>query len=146
MFKKERGITLVALVVTIVVLLILAGVSISMVLGNNGIVTKAKETQTAQDKAYAEDVIESGLGKSAVIKSHHNVGGLPDHVDFKEIVLSNTLPTGKTANVAYVVEKINDPAFTVKSGSTDTITYTKGTATYDIKVDMTKYIVDKTAE
>jgi len=32
------------------------------------------------------DVIESGLGKSAVIKSHHNVGGLPDHVDFKEIV------------------------------------------------------------
>ena len=32
------------------------------------------------------DVIESGLGKSAVIKSHHNVGGLPDCVDFKEIV------------------------------------------------------------
>lgn len=129
MFKKERGITLVALVVTIVVLLILAGVSISMVLGNNGIVTKAKETQTAQDKAYAEDVIESGL-KAVQIE-----------------VLSNTLPTGKTANVAYVVEKINDySAFTVKSGSTDTITYTKGTATYDIKVDMTKYIVDKTAK
>ena len=32
------------------------------------------------------DVIESGLGKSSVIKSHHNVGGLPEHVDFKEIV------------------------------------------------------------
>ena len=128
MFKKERGITLVALVVTIVVLLILAGVSISMVLGNNGIVTKAKETQTAQDKAYAEDVIESGL-KAVQIE-----------------VLSNTLPTGKTANVAYVVEKIDDSAFTVKSGSTDTITYTKGTSTYDIKVDMTKYIVDKTAK
>ena len=32
------------------------------------------------------DVIESGLGKSAVIKSHHNVGGLPDCVDFKELV------------------------------------------------------------
>lgn len=32
------------------------------------------------------DVIESGLGKSAVIKSHHNVGGLPDCVDFKEII------------------------------------------------------------
>ena len=32
------------------------------------------------------DVIESGLGKSAVIKSHHNVGGLPDFVDFKEII------------------------------------------------------------
>lgn len=32
------------------------------------------------------DVIESGVGPSAVIKSHHNVGGLPDHVDFKEII------------------------------------------------------------
>ncbi len=32
------------------------------------------------------DVIESGLGNAAVIKSHHNVGGLPEHVDFKEIV------------------------------------------------------------
>ena len=32
------------------------------------------------------DVIESGLGKSATIKSHHNVGGLPDCVDFKEII------------------------------------------------------------
>lgn len=32
------------------------------------------------------DVIESGLGDSAVIKSHHNVGGLPDVVDFKEII------------------------------------------------------------
>lgn len=32
------------------------------------------------------DVIESGLGSSATIKSHHNVGGLPDYVDFKEII------------------------------------------------------------
>ena len=128
MFKKERGITLVALVVTIVVLLILAGVSISMVLGNNGIVKKASDTQAAQDRAYAEDVIESGL-KAVQIE-----------------VLSNTLPKNQTANVAYVVEKINDSAFTAKSGATNTITYTKGTETYDIKVDMTKYIVDKTAE
>ena len=32
------------------------------------------------------DVIESGLGEAATIKSHHNVGGLPDYVDFKEII------------------------------------------------------------
>lgn len=32
------------------------------------------------------DVIESGSGDAAVIKSHHNVGGLPDYVDFKEII------------------------------------------------------------
>lgn len=40
----------------------------------------------AQGTIYP-DVVESGLGgESAVIKSHHNVGGLPEHVDFKEIV------------------------------------------------------------
>ena len=32
------------------------------------------------------DIIESGVDDSSVIKSHHNVGGLPDHVDFKEII------------------------------------------------------------
>ena len=39
----------------------------------------------AQGTIYP-DIIESGLGDAAVIKSHHNVGGLPDYVDFKEIV------------------------------------------------------------
>ena len=39
----------------------------------------------AQGTIYP-DVIESGLGKAAVIKSHHNVGGLPDYVDFREII------------------------------------------------------------
>ena len=39
----------------------------------------------AQGTIYP-DVIESGAGDAATIKSHHNVGGLPDHVDFKEIL------------------------------------------------------------
>ncbi len=39
----------------------------------------------AQGTIYP-DVIESGAGHAAVIKSHHNVGGLPDHVDFREII------------------------------------------------------------
>ena len=39
----------------------------------------------AQGTIYP-DVIESGTGNAAVIKSHHNVGGLPDYVDFKEII------------------------------------------------------------
>ena len=49
MRRKERGITLIALVVTIVVLLILAGVSISMLTGENGIITRAEESSIKND-------------------------------------------------------------------------------------------------
>ena len=54
--KKNKGITLVALVVTIVVLLILAGVSINLVLGNNGIIAKAQEAKTKQAEASENDL------------------------------------------------------------------------------------------
>ena len=55
--KEMKGITLVALVVTIVVLLILAGVSINLVLGDNGIITKAKEAETKSAEASQNDLI-----------------------------------------------------------------------------------------
>ena len=54
--KTEKGITLVALVVTIVVLLILAGVSINLVLGNNGIIAKAKDAETKSAEASQNDL------------------------------------------------------------------------------------------
>ena len=55
--KNNKGITLVALVVTIVVLLILAGVSINLVLGDNGIIAKAKEAQRKSAEATQNDLI-----------------------------------------------------------------------------------------
>ena len=55
--KEMKGITLVALVVTIVVLLILAGVSINLVLGNNGIIAKAKDAETKSAEASQNDLI-----------------------------------------------------------------------------------------
>jgi len=53
--KSKKGITLIALVVTIIVLIILAGVSISLVLGDNGIVTKAKEAKQNMQVAANEE-------------------------------------------------------------------------------------------
>lgn len=54
--KKAKGITLIALVITIVIVLILAGISMSFVLGENGIITKAQEARdkTAEAKANEE--------------------------------------------------------------------------------------------
>ena len=59
-YLRENGITLIALVVTIVVLLILAGVSVNALFGNSGIIEKAKEAQNKMDKATENDQKEIG--------------------------------------------------------------------------------------
>ena len=56
--KKQRGITLIALVVTIVVLLILAGVSIAMLKGDNGIITKATEARQKTKIANIQEEVD----------------------------------------------------------------------------------------
>ena len=57
-FSKRKGITLIALVVTIVVLLILAGITINTVIGENGIIQKAQQAKDAQIVATYKDRIE----------------------------------------------------------------------------------------
>ena len=59
--KQEEGITLIALVVTIVVLLILAGVSISLVLNNNGVISKAKDAKYSTEKGQAQDEVNLAI-------------------------------------------------------------------------------------
>ena len=58
MTKEKDGITLLALVVTIIVLLILAGVTISSITGNNGILTRTKEAVAAQDEANRREYLD----------------------------------------------------------------------------------------
>ena len=71
-FKKNlgsRGITLIALVITIIVLLILAGISIVTLIGDNGILTKANDAETDTTRAKAEEEI-----KLAVMASRNKDG------------------------------------------------------------------------
>ena len=53
--KNNKGITLIALVVTIVVLLILAGITISLILNDDGIIAKAREAKNATETSVAEE-------------------------------------------------------------------------------------------
>ena len=55
--RNQRGITLIALVVTIIVLIVLAGIAISMTVGENGIFTKAREAKRLQITAEAKEKI-----------------------------------------------------------------------------------------
>ena len=80
--KEENAITLVALVITIVVLLILAGVSINLVLGENGLITKAKEASEKTKNMDTKEKIELSVA-SAKMKS----------ADFENITKENLQET-----------------------------------------------------
>ena len=71
MMKKDRssGITLVALVVTVVVLLILAGVALNLVLGNNGILNKAKDARQEYKQASENEQKELSKGEDEIDKA-----------------------------------------------------------------------------
>ena len=61
--KTNQGITLIALVITIIVLLILAGISISMAIGQNGIVTQAQNAVSSHDSATEAEQIKLATAK-----------------------------------------------------------------------------------
>ena len=63
--KEEKGITLIALVITIIVLLILAGIAISMLSGENGILKQAVKSKDQMEKAQAEEI--AGLAYSEIL-------------------------------------------------------------------------------
>ena len=71
MVYKNKGITLIALVITIIVLLILAGVSIAMLTGENGVLTKAESAKTETEKASAKE-----KAQLAILGSYDNSGKL----------------------------------------------------------------------
>ena len=100
MNKKNSGITLVALVVTIVVLLILAGVSINLVVGQNGLINRAKEaarkTQEAAEGEQKEfdtatDYIKQTIGVTAAGITAEDYGK----------VVTNYNADGKTWEIFY---------------------------------------------
>ena len=71
--KEMKGITLVALVVTIVVLLILAGVSINAVVGDNGIIKKAQQSANLSKEAEAKEVINRAILEFSLSKGYETL-------------------------------------------------------------------------
>ena len=64
--KNEKGITLIALIITIIVLLILAGVSISLVVGENGILSRATDASKKTNEAKAEEERQMSIAEAAM--------------------------------------------------------------------------------
>ena len=109
--KNNKGITLVALVVTIVVLLILAGVSINLVLGDNGIIAKAQEAKTKQAEASENDL----KGMNGLVSEME--GALAGNGGAGGSGTGTKVPAEATAETA---PYFPDNTFTKKEGTIDT--------------------------
>ena len=116
--KNQKGITLVALVVTIIVLLILAGISIAMLTGENGIITNAQEAATANAYYGAEEQVKLAyMAVRTEIMAQTVADGTYDATD--------TTKTNPTKLAAIVSKDLADSKWTVTTdGAVIKIRYT----------------------
>ncbi len=145
--KRKNGVTLIALVITIIVLLILAGVAIATLTGDNGILTKAQSAKTQNNKANEKEQIDlavvaskinndANIDKKTLRKELEKIGeiiesGIPtsDEYSFPLILVGKTGTEYEIYEDANVSEKIDHSEVVVP-----TITATENLANnYNIK-------------
>ena len=130
--KQQKGITLIALVITIIVLIILAGVSIAMVVGENGIIPQAqnarRETEIANIKEKVQmDILEKELDNEGNIGKGEFIGILNEY--FEGVPTEENLPQDLTTLTLQAKEEYGSHAInigeiwngTFGEGTTETI-------------------------
>ena len=93
--RNQKGITLVALVITIIVLLILAGVSISLVVGQNGVLTQASNAVDTNEKATVKQDVEMGIASCTA--NYWSAFSSNTSVSYKDYVTVDTIKTSCTS-------------------------------------------------
>lgn len=119
--KNQKGITLVALVITIIVLLILAGVSISLVVGQNGVLNQASNAVNKQEQATVKQDVEMAVASCTT--------------DMYAAMATNT-----SSDINEFLTQANLSKY---CDSSATVTYTRPTVTYTTKGG-TKYTLTLT--
>ena len=128
MMKEQKGITLIALVITIIVLLILAGVSIAMLTGENGILTKATTAKTNTIEAELKEQVSLALGE--IIADQE----------------TTDIKTTETNGVAALIAaKMTKNGYTTTAKSATELETTKNSKKYTITID-DKYAVTSVVE
>lgn len=132
--RNERGITLIALVVTIVVLLILAGVTITYALGDNGIFGTAKKAELGSVKATFSDAVSTAQAE-CLIKKHDPNDPVPTDKNELLALVTNYIPDDwkaktSTTNLAFTDGKLAGTISYAKDAEkTYTITVANGIVT-----------------
>ena len=101
--RKQKGITLIALVITIIILIILAGISINLIFGENGIIARAVEQQEKQDIARILEKLE--IQKGTVGIDNQNIIKLEKYLDYiksKELIKQEDI-VENTGNCALII-------------------------------------------
>lgn len=122
--KNNKGITLIALVVTIIVLLILAGVSIAMLTGDNGILSQARVAKTSSVKGNLDEAAKIAVGN--ILATKYATQGWP--YDGKTDV--TTAKSEIATEIKAVNSNIKDEVWGENPTATDKTTY-KFTAKVD---------------
>ena len=124
--KNNKGITLIALVITIIVLLILAGVSIAMLTGKNGILTRANESQVATNDAEVIEKINMELsaqlanamsGKAFDDNVQQNLSDMPDNYTVTATVDNEGATESEKSVIITITAKPADSKIQVLTGS-----------------------------
>ena len=97
--KKNTGITLVALVVTIIVLLILAGITITMVLSNGGIIGKAKDSASIYNQKAKEENGRLADYENAILKANNGESILAQKISSDDVAFEPVDPNWKVHSV-----------------------------------------------
>ena len=143
--RSTKGITLIALVITIIVLLILAGVTLAAISGEDGILKKAVHAKEETEKATAREKVEI-----AVLASYGTKAGLDDelligNLEVIQGIDTSTIP--ETAPITYpLTVKVDGYQFTISSqGKTteENSSVTTDKTVNDLKVGDKVYYIDK---
>ena len=130
MFKNNKAITLIALIITIVILIILAGVVISLSLGNNGLFNKAQEAK--EKYTNAQDYEETEIAKMT--------NQIQGYVDGDRGNQTNTTQTITTTNGKYIFTKIGNIVYVNFTDCVEIYPYFD--TTHGILLDSLPYALD----
>ena len=132
--KREKGITLIALVITIIVLLILAGVSIAMLTGQNGILTQAQNAKTTTENKSAEEKVKLAVMGARADDGTLTVGNLRTELaNYGGTIEGEAFPVTATVDGKSFAVDGNGNVVSTENGTLGTVTgsETKNTTVKD---------------
>lgn len=135
MLKENKGMTLVALVIAIVVLLALAATVVYLVFGRNGVAAESPIVQGVQDRNYAESMVTVGL---KAVRNEARTSTIDNTTTEATSTVTQTTDKDKMDLLIYLLE---DSDFSRESDTV--LNYTSNGKTYKITVNFDNYTITK---